>query len=156
MVPFFRGLVSLALLVLPAGCATEPSGGLTGMWRSAPENLQPAGRYEVLLSFNSFGGFEQQVRNYGIYPGQNLDQLSAYTKAKGTYRTEGNRLIIDLDRQAWWDPTFYGPDEQEAGYEGSVYDDGRFTVDGDHLVLHYTSYPLDAPVPSSAEFTRER
>jgi hypothetical protein len=154
LTPWSSRLTLLSFLL--AACATEPEAGLVGYWKSAPENLEPSGSYETWLSFNSFGGFEQQVRGYGIYPGQGQNELSAYTKIKGTYRIEGDRLIFDSDRQAWWDPTFYGPDEHEAKDDSRLYDEGRFTLDGDHLVLHYISYPLDAPVATSAEFTRQR
>jgi hypothetical protein len=156
MAPPFSRCSPLAVLFLLAACSTEPSGDLVGTWSSAPEDLQPSGHYQVLLSFTAQGGFEQQVQNYGLYPGQDPNQLSAYTKIRGTYRTEGDRLIVDADRQIWWDPTFYGPDEQEAEDSSTLFDQGRFSLDGDRLVLHYTTYPADAPVPTAMELTRAR
>ena len=147
----------LALVAcLLAACATDPNEGLVGSWRSAPEDLQPSGWYEIRLSFSNFGAFEQEARNYGIYQGQQPDQLSAYNRLTGRYRVDGAGLTFHANREAFWDPTFYGPEEQEIEQNMTLYDEGRFVLDGDHLVIHFTSYPADAPVPAVAKFTRER
>jgi hypothetical protein len=37
---------------------------------------------------------------------------------------------------------------------GSPFDDCTFEVDGNRLVLHYMSYPADAPVPTVMTLVR--
>jgi hypothetical protein len=146
------------LLAFLSGCVTDPaSEDLVGSWRTAPEDLSPSGWYQSRLSFNVFGVFESEVRDYGLYPGQDRNALSAYSRIEGTYRVEGDRLIFRTSRMVWWD-RFYGarsPEQVEEPYHASLYDDARYTVQGDRLILQYLSYPFDAPVPTSWEFTRE-
>jgi hypothetical protein len=36
----------------------------------------------------------------------------------------------------------------------SIYADATFEIDGNRLPLHYTTYPLDAPVPTRQTFRR--
>ena len=100
------------LACLLASCATDPNEDLVGSWRSAAEDLQPSGWYEIRLSFTSFGAFEQEVRSYGAYQGQERDQLSAYNRLTGRYRVDGAGLTFHVNREAFWDPTFHGPEEQ--------------------------------------------
>ena len=149
----------LALLFLPliSACITDtPAEDLAGTWLTAPADLEP-GWYETRLSFSVYGVFEQEVRSYGMYPGQDRNELSAYSKIKGTYRVEGDRISFETTSTAWWDPQFYGPRERVLKpYKVTLYDESRYRLEGTRLVLAYTSYPVDAPVPSSQDFIRER
>lgn len=81
--------ITFPLLVLLLSCLADPrSDDLVGTWKTAPMDLEPSGWYETLLSFSRYGVFESEVRSYGVYPGQDRNELSAYSRIKGTYRME--------------------------------------------------------------------
>jgi hypothetical protein len=156
--PCWSPRLTFPLLVLLSSCiADPPSDDLIGTWKTAPVDLEPSGWYETLLGFSKYGAFESEVRSYGIHPGQDRNELSAYSRIEGTYRIDGDRLSFESNRLVWWEPQFYGSQEQVLEpYRISLYDDGRYDLEGERLLLQYTAYPADAPVPASMEFARER
>ncbi len=89
---------------------------------------------------------------YGIYPAQPRDELSAFSRIEGAYRTEGNQLILSPYRLITWD-RFYGASspavvQQPYPYDG-YFDDARYVVRAHTLTLVYTIYPADAPVTTT-------
>jgi hypothetical protein len=149
-------------LFLVMGCedatATRARSDLVGTWARAPEDLSPNGWYQVRMTFAPSGTFTEDVRSHGVYPGQPRDELSSYVLIEGTYRTEGDRLIVTPRRMVTWD-RFYGsssPEVREPYPYTDYLDDMRYGIQGEELTLRYTSYPADAPVPTTMVLLRER
>lgn len=150
-------------LVLVMGCedatATAARGDLVGTWARAPESLAPSGWYQIRMTFAPSGSFTAEVRSHGVYPGQSPNELSSYGLTEGTYRTDGDRLIVAPRRLVTWD-RFYGSSSPEVVQEPYPYtgylDDTRYAIHGQTLTLRYTSYPADAPVPTTVVLVRER
>jgi hypothetical protein len=123
---------------------------------AAVENGSPSGYYRRSLIFEA-NGFTSEVRSYGIYPGQPRDELSGYWRTDGTYRVEDDRLVFQPTRIAWWD-RFYGatsPEQIREPYPSeSIFDDARYEMQGQQLILRFTIYPADAPEPAELVYTR--
>jgi hypothetical protein len=157
----------LAVLAAMGGCAESVAGPATGStaleivgrWVTSRNNLSAEGWHQGTLTFTIDGRFTSENRMYGLYEGQRRDDLSALTRIEGRYRIERDRLIFEPQRLVWWDH-FYGArsgEHVEDPYPwGSLFDDARYYVRDDHLALSYTVSPADAPVPVSAEYTRDR
>lgn len=159
MTPLLRVFPRLApgFLLLLSGCATEPeSVQLLGSWETAAEDLNPGGWHQSRLTFGLNKMFASEVRSYGLYEGQDRNDLSAYSRIEGVYEVEGDQLIFRTRRLKWWDG-FYGThtwEKVEEPYEITLYDDAHYSVEGDQLLLNYLSFPFDAPVETSQEFVR--
>ena len=154
------GILVFAGLVSASGCSDpldpEP-GDLLGRWESAPAQLAPQGWHQYHLSFTRTGGVIHEVRTYGLYPGQESDALSAFSRVEGRFRRDGGRLFFEPERLVWWD-SFYGtrsPAHVEEPYPwGGLFDDATYVVRGNELTLHFTVYPADAPEPATARYRR--
>jgi hypothetical protein len=152
-----------ALLLVSAACSSPTKAGTTvdeliGDWVTQREALRPAGAMEHQLRFTAAGRFAATVRTTGLYPGQHLDEFSAYSTTVGSYRVNGDRLDMRPDSLLEWD-RFHGANSPVTihapyPYGTTLYDDARFTLDGRVLTLIYTTYPADAPVPTSQRFYR--
>jgi hypothetical protein len=131
---------------------------LFGTW-VAIENASPSGSHRRSLSLGSNGSFTSEVRSFGIYPDQSPGALSSYQRTEGTFgiEVEGNGLIFHPIRLVSWD-LFYGVESPERIAEpyphGSVFDDATYEIRGRELILDFTIYPADAPVPARLVFTR--
>lgn len=139
---------SILAITLTTACASPThygSSSLEGNWLSAVERHSPYGWYRRSLTFEATGSFIYEYRSYGIHQGQPRDQLSSYMRIEGTYRAERNRLIFQVR-----EPRPYGTPP------GTIFDDARYEVRGPQLLLHFTSYPADAPVRGTFVFTRAR
>ena len=162
-----RVFAGVVLALLATGCreVAPPlipelqASGLVGQWKTAPQNLSPQGWMQYEKTFDARGRFTDRVRTYGLYPGQARNTLSAYHEGVGTYRIEGDRLFFRQERLSDWD-SFYGANSpvrttKLTGADGAS-EGMTFVLDGDVLTFHYLSYPADAPVPTTARFTRSR
>ena len=159
---FGRVALRISIGVLFAVACSEPTavgGDLVATWAGAPEDLSPAGWYQIKLTFGATGAFRAEVRNYGLYPAQHRSELSAYERTEGTYRTEGDRLILMPQRLVTWD-RFYGASSAERVDEPYPYtgylNGARYRIEGSLLMIEYTSYPADAPVATTMILGRER
>jgi hypothetical protein len=146
----------VVLAALGCGNPTEPAWqDLLGHWTAAPEDLGPSGWYQVHLQLSPRGTMTYHVRMHGGY-GQPREELTSFSRITGTYRVNGDRLIINPQQHTWWD-SFYGPNSPEHTEPytyGRLFDDAHYTLDSGRLTIHYLSYPLDAPVSTSVVFTR--
>ena len=154
-----RSTIISLLSVILAACesSTSPDGSaIAGQWATTREALSPTGSYQSFLTFDG-DAFTSEVRSYGLYPGQRSTDLSAYSRTEGTYRVDGDRVHFSPLRLVSWD-RFYGetsPERVQSPYPwGSLFDDARFTLRLNRLDLHYTTYPADAPVPTSRTYWR--
>lgn len=162
-----RGALAASVLVAAGtGCAGDDTvlvgdmavpSELLGRWETPAEAQQPTGSHTNALTFGRDGRFVAEWRAAGVYPGQPAAEPSAYSRSYGTYQVEGARLGMRVDSTVTWD-RFYGADAKETVTRpqpyGRMYDDARFQVDGDTLVLDYTTYPADAPVATRQTFRR--
>lgn len=73
------------------------------------------------------------------------------TKISGTYKVQGNNLVFNFDKQFVMES---GRQSALTPYTGKLYENATFSVDGNTLTLKYTTYPADAPVVTTAKFTR--
>lgn len=152
--------VAMALALL--GCngerplgTVDPS-GLLGHWATSPADLSPQGWHQYHLTFTSSGSYRSEVRSYGLYEGQPAEELSGFSLEEGRFRTEGDRLAMEAERLVVWD-RFYGANSPARVHEPYPYGDApldgaRFEIRDDRLILHYLTYPADAPVPTSKEY----
>lgn len=154
-----RFLLLLALVLALPGCST-PTGGdarhLIGRWQSPSESIGQ-GSQRTTLVFGAGGQFELDSRLVGAYPGQQPGALSSYHRILGRFRTEGDHLLTEPHHLISWDRA-NGADspEQVSAIDvvGDVYDDARFEILVNRLVLTYLTYPADGPVPTRATFYR--
>lgn len=153
-----RRTLSLAVcgtVLAIAGACTDASAprvasDLVGRWVTDPVDLSPNGWYETRLSFGSDGSYVFEVRDYGFYPGQTRDILSAYTVIEGTYRVDGDSIHRTARRETTWD-SFYGMSSAPTvrAIDPSNYflnTSSKYTIVGSRLILDYYTYPADAPV----------
>ena len=151
--------VGATLVVLAcSGSASGPNTDLVGTWQSQKES-SPPGSYQTTIELRSDGRFTSVVQSFGLYPGQRATDLSAYSRYTGRYDAVRDSLFFHAQQYAWWD-RFYGADSPEhvlsvqsvsLPHPGTAY-----SLIGPRLILHYLSYPADAPVPTSQEFYRIR
>ena len=151
-----RGFVAV-LCVAIASCRSSTdaeSHDLVGTWATPRKSLQP-GSYQQPLTFGRDGRYTSEVRDYGLYPGQSSNELSAYTRIVGTYEIRGDSVATHAEEHVWWD-RFYGTDspEHREVYENAPFSASQFEIGGSTLVLHYISYPADAGVPTTMTFVR--
>lgn len=150
--------ILFTLVLLGVGCSgpTETdSFSLTGHWVTAPEDLGPGAWYQTHLLLDRRGLVVVDVRSYGHY-GRPRDELTGYSRIQGIYRIEGDRLLFTPRRLAQWD-RFYGadsPEHTQEPYHGPLFDEARYVLGAGQLTIDYITYPFDAPVATSAQFTR--
>ena len=151
-----------ALLSLTLGCSdsTAPAAGdLVGQWATAPEDLHPNGWYQSHITFGAGDSYLFEVRLYGLDPGQSRDLLSSYTRLEGVYAVRGDSVFREIRREVSWD-RFYGVNSPEHVTDltgNPFYKSGaRYQVQGPVLVLHYLTYPADAPVETTMILQRAK
>ncbi len=161
----FVALVALA--VFASGCGESAAGpavtpaatDLVGRWIGPRDDLAPEAWHQSTLTLSIDGRFTLENRTHGVYEGQTAEVLSTISRIDGTFRLAGDRLIFQPQRLTWWD-RFYGamsPEQVEEPYPwGSIFENARISIAGDHLTLTYTVNPADAALAAVSEFTRER
>ncbi|MBC7788339.1 MAG: hypothetical protein H7Z74_00220 [Anaerolineae bacterium] len=155
----FRLCGSILLLAIAISCSSSTefeSTPLDGTWVSTQENSSSSGRYDRALTFKAGGTFISEFRSYGEY-GESRHQQSSYQRTDGTYRVEGDRLIFHATRLIVWDRFHGGKPQIFDPYPyGTLFDDARYEVRGQDLTLYYTTYPADAPEPTTMTYARAR
>lgn len=157
----YRTLAALATIAVFASCSSSldslTASDIVGQWTAAREEASPTGSYSRQLTFSNDGHFVLEFRSYGVYQGQQADDLSSYSRTAGTFTVAGDRLSFDPESLTTWD-AFYGassPETVRTPYPyASFYDDARYRVEGNTLTLDYTSYPADAPEVTRQLFQR--
>jgi hypothetical protein len=142
-----------ALLLACAGPTSPPSDReLLGRWATPREDLSPSGWHQYRLTFDARGRFTREHLSFGVYSGERDDELSSYYREGGTYRTDGDRLILKPRRE------FSRVGDAVRFSLGRVTwpdDDMRYEVTGDQLTLRYLTFPADAPVPTTKVYFRQ-
>ena len=140
----------------PLTAAARSSSALHGHWLPPTGTLQPQGTMRGALTFSPTGRFISTTTSFGSYPGQAPNFVSAWTQTVGSYVVTGDRIAFRPDTLTTWD-SFFGnrPPTITTPYPyGGVFDDCVFEVQGDTLVLYFTTYPADAPVRTRATYRR--
>jgi hypothetical protein len=136
--------------------ATSPAdSAVEGRWASAREALNPNGSYQTFLTFDG-AAYASEVRNYGLYAGQQPNDLSAYSRTEGTFLVDGDSLQFVATHLVTWDG-FFGPNPPERvaiNPQGGQSSRAHFSIDRNRLTLRYFSYPADAPVATSRSYWR--
>ena len=163
--PAACALVAGALVASALGaCTHDPAApvgppearALRGRWLPPVTALQPQGSMRGALTFGTNGRYVWATTSFGSYPGQAPNFVSGWTQVVGTYEVTGDRIAFRPDSLITWD-SFYGnprPTVTTPYPYGGTFDDCVFEVRGDSLVLHFTTYPADAPVRARATYSR--
>jgi hypothetical protein len=155
------------LLVLVAcaltGCSdstTAPEvAPLVGAWQVAPYLSRDGTTYEQSLTLR---GDQTYVRDWRIYAASGAGRrgdLFAYITTEGTFTVRGDSIFMRAILSRNWDRDFFGGVERVTPVNSSgVYGQGgaRFEIIGETLVLHFLSYPADAPVETTESLVRVR
>lgn len=151
---------ALAAMAVLASCSssTESSsvGAIAGIWE-VDSTGTPQGSYQRQFTFGNDGSFSLQYRYFGVYDGQDPEDLSGFEKTTGTFTVDGDQLVFEPQVLLEWDYSF-GRDAPTSIYPDypydHFYDDASFSIDGETLTLQYTAYPADAPEPATLVFHR--
>jgi len=153
--------LATALLGLACSSPVQAPANLLGHGETGLTDLSPQGSLRYGLTFFSSGLYWSEWRMYGLYPGQDAADLSAYGREEGGFRAEGDRLAMNAQRLETWD-LFYPADSrrqvQEPYPSGKApFDGARFEILGDRLILHYTGVgAADEPVQATREYMAVR
>src|SRR5690349_15606503 len=123
----YRSIVSATLMVFAAAC-TEPAPTLAGQWTEILSSS--ASHTPRRLDLGLSGTFSLATGPTGIG-----------TRIEGTYKVSGTSLAFYSER------IVVGGGSNGPYPTGGLFGDATFGFDGDVLVLNYTTYPLDGPVP---------
>ena len=122
-----RARLALAGLLIAIGSCTQPSGPLVGHW---VETTAP-GRHLILRADGSFTNSGADWRH------------------EGGYLVNGSSITFSPQRFVSWEGV------QDPSPYTSLFDNCVYEFDGNELVFHYTTYPADAPVPTTMRFRRD-
>jgi hypothetical protein len=150
------------LATLACSSPVDVPRSLLGRWATAPADIGTQGWYQRHLTLNSTGSYEYEVRTYGNYPDQARGELSGFIRETGTFRTDGDRLIMNADRLVTWDH-FYGdasPERVLRPFSPAPLDGSHFEATSQSLILrdfggvgaHDEVGPSGQPLPVTLEF----
>lgn len=137
----------LIILLLAVACKKEnaqqsANSGLVGTWT---EQSGPAGMNRSLM----FG----RDSIYFVIWDSSTPATSQVTYINGTYSTDGHQLSTHFKE------TVIRQNNNQVIYRapfiGTLFDNATYELSGNRLVLHYTSYPADAPVATTMVLNRQ-
>ena len=149
----------LLTLVATTGCrdSTAPHdwSPVIGFWTSASRNTDGSTyRTELLLGDNLT--FVRTWNSLSPTTPGNAGTLLAYVRTEGSYFVRGDSVFLRSTLVRSWDRDFNGGAVIVTPVTGSPYGEAgaRFEIRNDSLVLHYLSYPADAPVETTEALAR--
>jgi hypothetical protein len=158
-------LRSLLVLVACAvsGCTestTAPElAPLVGMWQVTPYRNTDGSTYETSLILRTDQTYVRDWRAYYDGGAGRPGILFAYSTTEGTFTVRGDSIFLRATINRNWDRDFYGGEVRVTPVSSTgTYGPGgaRFEILGQTLLLHYLSYPADAPVETTESLLRVR
>jgi len=126
---------------------------LIGKWSETVE-AKPQGLLVYDLTLNDDSTFLLKIRHFGIYSGQNNQDLSAWSEFSGSFeKKDPNVLILKSKKYAWWD-IFYEMTPILEDSNAQVFENCRYKISNNELELTYTTYPLDSPLETKKKLIR--
>lgn len=153
-----RLALSLTAVFLFSSCENEeddtPAGNLlTGRWVNTVE-ANPDGYYTDELIFNDDASFTEKSNSYGIYDGQDDDELSGWYERTGTYQITGDQLSFVSDKVVSWD-SFFGGDPVTRYETREIFEGCTFRISNNTLEITYIIYPADAPENTTRQYQKQ-
>lgn len=112
---------------------------LSGAWAETPENT-----YCSQLFFGNDGYFALRLKDSTrTYWGRSL---------VGKYSISEDRLKVNITNEVETD--LNGKMTSNASVNRTLFDDGKFTVNHTVLTIDYTTYPADAPMPTTKKYNK--
>jgi len=143
------------LMVITASCENENfviSNKLVGKWSYTTE-ASPQGIFVYELTINDNFSFLSKINSFGIYSGQNNQDLSGWSEFSGSLEEGENTLIFSAENYMWWD-SFYDMTPVSEESNQTLFDDCTYKVTSNSLELTYITYPADAPVKTKRKYIR--
>jgi len=134
---------------------TELTPKLAGTWQETFKG-SPQGLYvnELIFKANT-DSFVYKINAYGIYLGQQLEALSAFTEFKGNVTQTATTLVFLPYQRTSWDSFFPGKAPETRPNKSILFKNCTYVLDGNRLILNYISFPSDAPVATQKIFYRK-
>lgn len=138
-----KALLVITFFALAVACKKDKginkARELTGSWTQTPLDAQ--------LQRTIFFGADGSLIIHDHFSG---NPVTGFT-SKGTYRVEGDQLILFITERITKTPGFA---PVVTNVNQVLFDKATFSISGNKLIINYTSYPADGPVPTSLTFVR--
>ncbi|WP_100613558.1 hypothetical protein [Confluentibacter citreus] len=126
---------------------------LIGKWTEIIE-AKPQGLLIYELTLNTNSTFILKINQFGIYPTQSNQDISAWTEFSGTFEQKPpNTLILKAGEYSWWDD-FYDMTPISEASNAQVFENCTYKIINDTLELTYTTYPADSPIETKKVLTK--
>lgn len=150
-------ILSFFLTIGIFGCGKEadtPKGEnvLVGNWIDT-ETAQPNGSYVNELRFNNDLTFSSKSSNYGIYGGQNPNDLSGWFEFTGNYSINSDKIGFISHKVVSYD-SFYGGSPETKVQDQILFENCTFNIKDEILEINYITYPADGAENTKREFIR--
>jgi hypothetical protein len=123
---------------------SEVTPSLLGTWiESLP--AQPRGQFVNQLTFTADNRFILKSSSYGLYEGQDINELTAWSEVTGNVVQQENTLLFLAEERTYWDSFYPAMELKTEKINQRLFDDCSYSVRGRRLDLVYTTYPADAP-----------
>lgn len=146
--------IALVLFFSFGACSegVELTPKLTGTWQETIK-ASPQGMVVVELKFMAnTDSFSYRINHYGIYQGQPVEMLSAWSEFKGNVTQTPTTLVFLPYQRTSWDSFFPGTAPVTRPNKSILFKNCTYLLDGNRLILNYVSFPNDAPVATQKIF----
>jgi hypothetical protein len=149
----FKVLLFTMSVLIFSSCERKTDETLTGKWAYTTES-KPRGYVINEITFNNDLSFIKRITWYGIYEGQDLDELSGWTEITGNFEVNENNLIITANKSVSYD-SFFSTDPVTTIKTEILYTNCTFDIDEKTLELRYLTFPADAPVQTKCLYKKQ-
>ncbi len=142
-------ILSVILILLLSSCEKKVDvklineKALIGTWADTVK-ASPNGYYINELIFDNTTLFTDKSSAYGIYNGQNNNELSSWFVRTGNYVLDENKINFNAKEVVSWD-SFFGGDPVTTIKTQVIFENSTFSINNNILELNYIIYPADAP-----------
>ncbi|TLX72410.1 hypothetical protein E9993_17910 [Labilibacter sediminis] len=151
-------MLSVILVLLLSSCEKKDDDKLIddniliGTWVDTV-NALPNGYYINELIFDSNTSFSEKSSAYGIYNGQDYNELSGWFVRTGNYGLVENKIEFTAKKVVSWD-SFFGGDPVTTNETRVIFENSTFSINNDILELNYITYPADAPENTKRQYVK--